>query len=215
MEHDELRRKMVAEQIRTTTSRRKGVKDEAVLTALENVPRESFVPPELRDKAFDDRPLPIGFDQTISQPYIVALMSELLEIQKNEKVLEVGTGSGYQTAVLSELTPHVFSVEIRPELHERAERALRSTGYANVKLRLGDGALGWPEEAPFDAIIVTAGAPDLPPALWDQLKPGGRIVIPVKQVAGPHEQLLQIRKRADGSREVHYVLPVIFVPMAR
>lgn len=157
----------------------KEIRDERVLAAMARVPRERFLPDELRDSAYEDRPLPIGLDQTISQPFIVALMTEALELSGTEKVLELGTGSGYQTAILAELAGSVVTVERLPDLSERAERILADLGYKNIKMRPAGTKLGWPDEAPYDAIVTTAGAPGVPPGLMAQLKIGGWLVIPV------------------------------------
>ncbi len=183
-----------------------------VADALAKVKREAFVAPGTEPAAYENRPLPIGHGQTISQPFVVALMTELLDLQPAERVLEVGTGSGYQTAMLAEIADRVYSIEVIPELAERAAVALSSQGYANVELRTGDGGLGWPEQAPFDAIIVTAAAPDVPRALLDQLRPGGRMMIPVGPRHGDQELLL-ISKNAVGIGVRRSVLPVAFVPL--
>ena len=169
-----LRDRMVDQQIRA-----RGVVDPRVLLAVRKVPRHSFIPQHLWDQAYNDYPLPIGGDQTISQPYIVALMTEILELQATDRVLEIGTGSGYQTAILAELAAEVFSIDRMGDLANRAKAVLDSLGYANVQIRVGDGTLGWPEAAPFDGIIVTAGAPKVPRPLTEQLALGGRLVIPV------------------------------------
>jgi len=197
---------MVHRQIRA-----RGVEDERVLAAMEAVPRAEFVPTEQRPHAYEDRPLPIGEDQTISQPYIVALMTELLEVREGDRVLEIGTGSGYQAAVLAELTPHVYTIEIIPTLAERAEETLRRLGYDSVEVKAGDGYLGWPEHAPFDGIIVTCAPEEVPEALKEQLREGGRMVIPV----GPqwtHQTLYLLTKKGE-SLEQKDVIPVRFVPM--
>jgi protein-L-isoaspartate(D-aspartate) O-methyltransferase len=183
-----------------------------VASALGRVRRSAFVPPESVSAAYQNRPLPIGYEQTISQPYIVALMTELLDLRPTDKVLEVGTGSGYQAAVLAELVPEVYSVEVIAELSLRASQALASEGCSNVVLRVGNGALGWPEEAPFDAIIVTAAAERIPPALLQQLGPGGRMIIPV----GPHggdQNLILVTKDQEGGIAQREVLHVAFVPL--
>lgn len=183
-----------------------------VAAALGTVRRSAFVPPESASAAYENRPLPIGCEQTISQPYIVALMTELLDLQPTDKVLEIGTGSGYQAAVLAELVPTVYSIETIAELSLRAGQALASEGCTNVILRVGNGALGWPEEAPFDAIIVTAAAERIPPALLHQLAPGGRMIIPV----GPHggdQKLILITKDQAGEIAQREVLHVAFVPL--
>jgi protein-L-isoaspartate(D-aspartate) O-methyltransferase len=183
-----------------------------VATALGKVRRSAFVPPESEWAAYQNRPLPIGCGQTISQPFIVALMTGLLDLQPTDKVLEIGTGSGYQAAVLAELAPAVYSIETIAELSQHASQVLISEGYTNVILRVGNGALGWPEEAPFDAIIVTAAAERIPPALLQQLAPGGRMIIPV----GPHggdQQLILITKDEAGGSAQREVLQVAFVPL--
>jgi len=203
-----LRRLMVRTQIRG-----RGVKDERVLAAMEAVPRAEFVPAAQRPHAYEDRPLPIGEDQTISQPYIVALMTELLAVKEGDRVLEIGTGSGYQAAVLAELTPHVYTIEIIPTLAERAEETLRRLGYDTVEVMAGDGYLGWPEHAPFDGIIVTCAPEEVPEPLKEQLREGGRMVIPV----GPqwtHQTLYVLTKKGEAL-EQKAVIPVRFVPMVR
>jgi protein-L-isoaspartate(D-aspartate) O-methyltransferase len=187
----------------------RGVEAASVLNAMETVPRHFFVPETLRDRAYDDRPQTIGWGQTISQPYIVALMTELLELEGSEKVLEIGTGSGYQAAVLSRLAKEVYTIEILKELGERARGVLEDLGYDNIHYRIGDGYQGWPEEAPFDAIIVTAAPPALPQALVDQLKMGGRLVIPV----GVYIQDLEVHTKTADGLEKRKVIPVRFVPM--
>jgi protein-L-isoaspartate(D-aspartate) O-methyltransferase len=183
-----------------------------VADALAKVRREAFVPSRSADAAYANRPLPIGHDQTISQPFVVALMSELLDLKPDDSVLEVGTGSGYQAAVLAELAGKVFSIEVIPELASSAAAALASEGCTNVVLRTGNGALGWPEYAPFDAIIVTAAAPDIPPALIEQLRPGGRMVIPVGPRHGDQELILLTKSEA-GEVTRRTILPVAFVPL--
>ena len=179
---------------------------------MRKVPRHLFVPEALRDNAYSDGPLPIGFGQTISQPYVVAFMTEQLDVEPSHKVLEIGTGSGYQAAVLAELAAHVFSIEIVPELGERAEETLAEQGYENVRVRVGNGYLGWPQEAPFDRIILTAAPRKLPKALVDQLKPGGRLVAPVGPTHGTQE-IIVLDKDRDGTTRRRSVLPVFFVPM--
>ncbi len=183
-----------------------------VATAIAKVRREAFVPVESQSAAYDNRPLPIGHAQTISQPFVVALMTELLDLQQDDKVLEIGTGSGYQAAVLAQLVGTVCSIEVIPELARRASEVLSAEGCHNVSLRTGNGVLGWPEEAPFDAIIVTAAAPRIPPTLIEQLGPNGRMVIPV---GAPHgDQELQLLKRnSAGEVTQRRVLPVAFVPL--
>ena len=188
---------------------RRGVKDDRVLRAMERVERHRFVPEELRDRAYEDYPLPIGHEQTISQPYIVALMSALLDLDGDEKVLEIGTGSGYQAAVLGELADRVYTIEIVAPLAERARALLAELGYDNVHVRAGDGYRGWPEEAPFDGIILTAAPPEVPQPLVDQLAPGGLLVAPVGDV---DQELLVLEKTAAGL-ERREVIPVRFVPM--
>ena len=191
---------------------RRGVEDPAVLGALRTVPRHLFVPLPLRPHAYEDRPLAIGWDQTISQPYIVASMTEEAHVEPGSRVLEIGTGSGYQAAVLAEITPHVFSIEIKPSLAKRAAHALREAGYETVKTREGDGYDGWPEEAPFDAILVTAAAPHVPPPLVRQLKLGGRMVIPVGS-AFAVQDLVLVTKDEDGTVRTHSLYAVRFVPL--
>jgi protein-L-isoaspartate(D-aspartate) O-methyltransferase len=183
-----------------------------VVAALTKVRRAAFVPPRSVDAAYVNRPLPIGHGQTISQPSIVALMTELLDLGPDDNVLEVGTGSGYQAAVLAELTRKVCSIEVIAELARSAAMVLASEGYSMIALRTGSGALGWPDRAPFDAIIVTAAAPDVPPALIEQLRPGGRMVIPVGERGGDQELLL-ITKNAQGEVTQRSILPVAFVPL--
>ena len=190
----------------------RGVRDADVLDAMRHVPRHLFIPRARRHAAHADGPLPIGQGQTISQPYIVGLMTELLELEPGEKVLEIGTGSGYQAAVLSEMTPHVYTIEILGALHESASARLKDLGYATIEQRQDDGYYGWTEAAPFDAIIVTAAAGHVPPPLVAQLKPGGRMAIPVGPVYGA-QQLLLISKDDEGRLRTQSVLPVRFVPM--
>jgi len=183
-----------------------------VLEAMGEVPRHEFVPREKISTAYKNRPVQIGHRQTISQPFIVALMTELLNLKGTDRVLEVGTGSGYQAAVLSLLAAQVYSIEIIPELGEAAQNNLRRLGYANVQTKIGDGYLGWPAHAPFDGIIVTAAPDHIPPALIDQLKPNGRMVIPV---GGFTQDLLVLTKRADGTTISETIVPVRFVPLTR
>jgi protein-L-isoaspartate(D-aspartate) O-methyltransferase len=183
-----------------------------VAAALAKVRRVAFVPPRSAEAAYENRPLPIGHGQTISQPFVVALMTELLDLKPDDNALEVGTGSGYQAAILAELADKVCSIEVIPELGRNAAAALAREGYGNVALRIGNGGLGWPERAPFDAIIVTAAAPEIPSALIEQLAPGGRMVIPV----GPHhgdQELVLLNKDAAAEISRHNVLPVAFVPL--
>lgn len=189
---------------------RRGIHDQAVLAAMAKVPRERFVAPELRDEAYADRALAIDCCQTISQPYIVAVMSQALECSGQEKVLEIGTGSGYQTAILAELAREVISIERHAELSAQAKAVLSELGYQNVTLIVGDGTLGWPEQAPYDRVIVTAAAAKFPPALFEQLADGGILVIPT---GGPSYQTLQsIRKTGDSPNTLD-LLPCQFVPL--
>jgi len=199
-----LRVRMVTEQIEG-----RDVADPRVLAAMRKVPRHRFVPDRLRPEAYDDNPLPIGEGQTISQPYIVGIMSELMQLRGGERVLEVGTGSGYQAAVLAELANEVYSIEILEPLARRATATLRGLGYGGVKVRAGDGYLGWPEAAPFDAIIVTAAPDHIPQPLVDQLKIGGRLVIPVGEY---YQELLQCVKTPKGLLRKS-IIPVRFVPL--
>ena len=192
----------------------RGVKDPRVLDAMRAVPRHEFVPVALREDAYGDSPLPIGHGQTISQPYIVALMTELARPSPADRVLEVGTGSGYQAAVLSRLVARVFSVELVDPLAQSAASTLRRLGYANVTVRSGDGYLGWPDEAPFDIIIVTAAPEEVPAALLAQLKPGGRLIVPVGRVYDVQDLQL-IEKDATGRVSTRSVIPVRFVPMVK
>jgi protein-L-isoaspartate(D-aspartate) O-methyltransferase len=198
------RRRMVDDQLlgRDITSPR-------VLEAMRKVPRHRFIPEPQRARAYDDSAVPIGLGQTISQPYIVAFMTQALDVAPGHRVLEIGTGSGYQAAVLAEITREVYSIEVLPELAERARETLTALGYRDVRLRTGNGYLGWPEEAPFDRIIVTAAPPEIPPALIEQLKVGGLMAIPV----GTVEQDLRILRRTAAGLETLRTLPVRFVPM--
>jgi protein-L-isoaspartate(D-aspartate) O-methyltransferase len=183
-----------------------------VLAALRQVPREAFVREADIAEAYDNAPLPIGHGQTISQPFIVAIMTELLDIEPDQSVLEIGTGSGYQAAILAALARKVWSVEFVPALAERARAALAGAGCANVEIRCGDGALGWPEHAPYDAIIVTAAAPSIPPALIAQLKPGGRLIAPVG-CAFETQILTLVEKSGSGAIAQREIMPVAFVPL--
>jgi protein-L-isoaspartate(D-aspartate) O-methyltransferase len=208
------RKRMVEEDIASGGWSRDAVKDKSVLKAMETVPRHEFVPEHLRHRAYHDGPLPIGHGQTISQPYIVAAMTELLKPDKDDVVLEIGTGSGYQAAVLSGLVQEVYTIEIVEALGKTATQRLKDLGYANVHVRLGDGYGGWPEHAPFDAIVVTAAASHIPPPLLEQLKPGGRMVIPV----GPPFQvqtLMLVEKDEKGRAKQRSQMPVQFVPLTR
>lgn len=200
-----LQEAMVREQIA-----RRGLSNPRLLEAFRRVPRHRFVPAELQRDAYRDGPLPIGGGQTISQPYIVALMTSLLHLDGTQRVLEVGTGSGYQAAILGLLAGSVHTVERLPELAERAEALLRDLGYTNIFVHTGDGSLGWPEAAPYDAILVTAAAPRAPVALLEQLAPGGRMVIPVGGRAG---QELQVWTRTPAGMEMESNVPVAFVPL--
>ncbi len=188
----------------------RGVRDSLVLAAMRTVPRHLFVPDNLQDSAYDDSPLPIGHGQTISQPYIVAFMTECLRLKGGERVLEVGTGSGYQAAVLAEIADSVYSIEIVEALAAEARERLKRLGYKNVNVRQGDGYRGWPDKAPFDAIIVTAAPDHVPQPLIDQLKVGGRMIIPVGSI---YQELLLITKEDERRVKEEAVLPVRFVPM--
>ncbi|MEA3469385.1 MAG: protein-L-isoaspartate(D-aspartate) O-methyltransferase [Thermodesulfobacteriota bacterium] len=202
------RQKMVASQLKS-----RGISDPLVLRAMATVPRHLFVPSHFRRLAYGDGPLPIGHGQTISQPYIVAYMTEILHIKQEHKVLEVGTGSGYQAAVLAELTDRVYTIEIVPELADTAAERLKETGCSSVNVRQGDGYHGWPEEASFDAIMVTAAAEFIPPPLLQQLKEGGRMVIPV---GSPFTiQHLMLVERKQGTITTRSLMPVRFVPFRR
>jgi protein-L-isoaspartate(D-aspartate) O-methyltransferase len=186
--------------------------DPRLIEALRRVPRNEFVPGSAARSAWENRALPIGHGQTISQPFVVALMTQLLELTPESRVLEIGTGSGYQAAILAELAGEVFSIEVVPELAETASSLLERLGYRNIQVRAGNGRDGWPDAAPFDAIIVTAGADEIPPALVEQLRTGGRLVIPVDaQWTG--QDLFVAVKREDGSLKKHRALSVIFVPL--
>ncbi len=187
------------------------VRDPRVLAALRHVPRHLFVPAGSRSAAYEDHPVTIGHGQTISQPYIVAFMTELLELRGNERVLEIGTGSGYQTAILAELCASVFSMERIPELAERAHEALRGLGYGNVQVRTGDGSAGWPEKAPFDRILVTAAAPEVPAALADQVGDNGLIVLPVGDMRGTQE--LVIARKVGAHLSMRVSIGCRFVPL--
>ena len=204
-EMDEARKGMVRDQIAA-----RGVKNPQVLEAIQHVERHKFVPADLRSLAYMDGPLPIGEDQTISQPYIVALMTELLSVKAHDRVLEVGTGSGYQAAILGEMAEEVYTIEIIPSLADRAAKRQRELGYKNVFVRTGDGYLGWPEKAPFDGIMVTAAPDDIPRPLLDQLKVGGRMVIPVGNYP---DQILYVIRKTEKGIEKKEVIPVRFVPM--
>ncbi|MGB9906889.1 MAG: protein-L-isoaspartate(D-aspartate) O-methyltransferase [Candidatus Saccharicenans sp.] len=202
--YDRERKDMVEYQIR-----RRGVHDKKVLRAMLKVPRHLFVPEQLKELAYSDEPLPIGEGQTISQPYIVAYMTEALRLRGREKVLEIGTGSGYQTAVLAEIVREVYTVELIPELSRRAQEVLQKLGYRNIHFRVSDGTRGWPEEAPFEAILVTAAPPAVPPSLVEQLKIGGRMVIPV---GTDFQELVLVTKKEQGWEEQR-LIGVRFVPL--
>lgn len=206
-DYSSLRQRMVREQIAAPG---RSVTDAKVLAAMRTVPRHEFVPEVERPLAYQDRPLPIGFGQTISQPYIVALMTEKLALRPTDRVLEIGTGSGYQAAVLAEIVPEVYTIEIIEPLARRATADLVRLGYTNVFVRVGDGYQGWPEAAPFDAIIVTCAPEHVPPPLVEQLRDGGRMIIPVG--GGLDQQLILLRKQG-GRLQQTAVIPVRFVPM--
>ena len=186
--------------------------NERVMTAMRKVPREQFVPDDLKYAAFRNGPLPVGFGQTISQPYIVALMTDLLELQPEHRVLEIGTGSGYQTAILSLLCKQVYSLEVVPQLADSARIRLQLMGYDNIEVHVANGYQGWPEQAPYDGIIVTAAADQIPPILIEQLKPGGRLVIPVGEPYS-YQELVLVKKDEEGETHAHKILGVAFVPM--
>ena len=202
-----LRQRMVQQQLKA-----RGITDERVLAAMGKVPREEFVPPESRAASYEDGPLPIGYDQTISQPYIVAFMTEQLRLKPSDHVLEIGTGSGYQAAILAELVSEVYSIEIVEPFARAAEATLQRLGCKNVHLKIGDGYKGWPEAAPFDAIIVTCAPDKVPQPLIDQLKDGGRMVIPVGE---RFAQQLYLLEKKNGQMKESATLPVRFVPMLR
>lgn len=207
-DYTKLRSEMVKTQIEV-----RGVRDSATLAALRKVPRHSFVPPEQIDNAYDDRPLAIGYGQTISQPYIVGYMTEIIKPKAGQKVLEIGTGSGYQAAVLAEIVSKVYTIEIVEELGKEATARLKKLGYKNIEVKTADGYYGWKEHAPFDAIVVTAAAEFIPPPLKEQLKDGGRMIIPV---GSPYmtQQLMLIEKTGKSYRTTSK-MPVRFVPFKR
>jgi len=203
-QYDALKEAMIQNQIV-----KRGVADPAVLSALRKVPRHLFVPEEYRREAYEDYPLPIGEGQTISQPYIVALMTQMLEVKPGHKVLEIGTGSGYQAAVLAELGAEVYTIEILPSLAEKARDRLKKLGYEKVHVLVGDGYRGYPAEAPFDAVIVTAAPEKIPQPLLDQLGLGGRLVVPI----GKYSQELKLVRKTETGTTTEDMLPVRFVPM--
>ncbi|MBD3331401.1 protein-L-isoaspartate(D-aspartate) O-methyltransferase [candidate division GN15 bacterium] len=206
-EQEQRRFRMVAEDLAG-----RDIDDEAVLDAMRTVPRHLFVPERLRDRAYADGPLPIGEGQTISQPYVVASMTQHLNLSPSSKVLEIGTGSGYQAAVLAEIVADVYSVEVIPELHETTTRLLEKLGYHNVHITLGDGSRGWPEEAPFDGIIITAAAPRVPEQLISQLRVGRHMIVPVVTMAGWAQELQKITRTETG-HTAERLYDVRFVPM--
>ena len=201
------RQRMVEQQLKP-----RGIKEERVLAAMAKVPREEFVPTDARPSAYEDGPLPIGYDQTISQPYVVAFMTEQLRPKRSDRVLEIGSGSGYQAAILGELVAKVYTIEIVEPLAKSAEATLQRLGYNNVHIKVGDGYKGWPEEAPFDAIIVTCAPEKVPQPIVDQLKDGGRMVIPVGE---RFAQQLYLLEKKNGQLKESATLPVRFVPMTR
>lgn len=203
--YEKLREAMVRDQIEA-----RGIRNPDVLRVMRMTPRHEFVPEEIRRSAYEDRPLPIGYGQTISQPYIVAYMTEALDVARTHKVLEIGTGSGYQAAVLAPLAAQVFTIEIVPELAASAAKKLAR--YTNVKVRQGDGYKGWPEEAPFDRIMLTAAPPEIPQALIDQLRPGGKLIAPVGRSPWSQELVL-VEKNKEGKIRRRSLIPVMFVPM--
>ena len=206
---DHLRKVMIKNQLQS-----RGIRDDAVLDVMRSVERHNFVPENYRDRAYSDGPLPIGHGQTISQPYIVAFMTEQLQVSSQHKILEIGTGSGYQAAILGELAKHVFTIEIIPELAEGAKNILNHLSYKNITVRAGDGYKGWPEEAPFERIMVTAAPTEIPQTLIDQLAPGGRMILPV----GAQflvQYLWVIEKDDQGTVTKEKILPVRFVPMVK
>jgi protein-L-isoaspartate(D-aspartate) O-methyltransferase len=200
-----LRHQMVVQQIQ-----KRGIQDRHVLSAMNEVPRHVFVPESQRSSAYDDCPLPIGFQQTISQPYIVAYMTKNLALSGTDQVLEIGTGSGYQTAILSRLCKSVYTIEIIPRLAQRAKHIMASLGYENIHFLIADGSLGWPAQIQFDAILVTAGAPLAPAPLLQQIKSGGRMIIPV---GDRFQQMLQVWQNIDGKAIKKDLLSVVFVPL--
>ena len=205
----QLRMNMIETQIK-----KRGITDQTILDAMKEVNRHEYVQENFERLAYSDRPVPIGFGQTISQPYIVAFMSHKLNVASHHKVLEIGTGSGYQAAVLAELSDHVYTIEIIPELAKRAEKVLKKNDYDNITVRIGDGYKGWPEHAPFDRIMVTAAPKEIPEKLVEQLAPGGIMVLPVGETV-MMQYLWLITKDNDGQIEKEKILPVRFVPMVK
>lgn len=205
-QYDLKRKQMVELDIRD-----RGMKDPVVLDVMGKVPRHLFVDAPYRDRAYEDHPLPIGEGQTISQPYVVALMTEALQLKPGDRVLEIGTGSGYQAAVLAGIVKEVYTIEIRKALADKAEKTLVDLGYRNVKVKYGDGYFGWNEQAPFDAIIITAAANHIPPPLIKQLKEGGRLIVPLGSTI--YFQTLTLATKRKGELDVEQVCPVAFVPM--
>ncbi|MCX5706748.1 MAG: protein-L-isoaspartate(D-aspartate) O-methyltransferase [Candidatus Omnitrophica bacterium] len=205
MDYERLRKIMVEKQLKP-----RGIKDPKVLDVFAKVERHKFIPPESIANAYADYPIPIGEKQTISQPYIVALMSESLGLSGKEKVLEVGTGSGYQTAILAELSKEVYSIERSPLLTEKAEERLKKLGYTNIKIKTGDGTLGWPEEAPFDRVIITAASPGVPEPLLEQLSENGRLILPKGEI---FSQVLTLIEKKTGKIESSDICACVFVPL--
>ena len=205
----QLRMNMIETQIK-----KRGITDQTILDAMKEVNRHEFVQENFERLAYSDRPVPIGFGQTISQPYIVAFMSHKLNVASHHKVLEIGTGSGYQAVILAELSDHVYTIEIIPELAKRAEKVLKKNDYDNITIRIGDGYKGWPEHAPFDRIMVTAAPKEIPEKLVEQLAPGGIMVLPVGETV-MMQYLWLITKDNDGQIEKEKILPVRFVPMVK
>jgi protein-L-isoaspartate(D-aspartate) O-methyltransferase len=197
----------------TTQIIARGIKDSRVIEAMRKVPRHLFVPEKMRGSAYDDRPLPIGEGQTISQPYIVAFMSEVLDLSSRDRVLEIGTGSGYQAAILAEIVRQVYTIEIRPGLGETARERLKKMGYRNIFVKIGDGYKGWPEKAPFNAVIVTCAPEKIPRPLIDQLTEGGRMIIPVGEERGIQELILLRKEKGMIIKKA--VMSVVFVPMIK
>ena len=205
MDYESLRKRMVEEQLIS-----RGIKDKRVLDAFRKVERHKFILEDLRPSAYSDFPVPIGEGQTISQPYIVALMTEILDLSGKEKVLEIGTGSGYQTAILAELAKEVFSIERFDNLSKGAQNIFNSLGYLNIKIKVGDGSLGWPEEAPFDRIIITAASPRIPLPLSDQLKENGKLILPLGE---SFSQVLTLFEKKKDKLESTEICGCVFVPL--